>query len=302
MDPERATFPAQPGSVAGARRLVRDHLLAAGAKALEDEAVLVVSELVANAVLHAGGPIEVTVAVDVGPPLTARLSVVDDSPVAPTVRHYGSGASTGRGLGLVARLASRWGMDSVGDSAKVVWAEVTAEPGDGEPIAPESTMPANDPAVHTDATGDLVRFLGVPVALYLRLQEQNDAVLRELELLAFTADHAGGRPPSSALMDVIERSRRYFNRTREGFRLVVSGAGDRGEATVDLHASFTPESVAPSAAYVSLFEEAEELAAAGELLVAPAPADVARLRRWFVAEMTAQLAGSRSAVPFDTGA
>ena len=281
---------AQPASVSAARRFVRN-VLGGSPPALVDDAALVVTELVANAVLHAGGPI--TLAVEVATEVAAvRIGVEDPSPIPPVHREYGSVASTGRGLTLVARLARRWGVERA-EPGKRVWAELALAP-----AGPREAGPFNEPA-STMAEGRpeddavAIRFEGVPVPVYLRLQEQNDAVLRELELLAFTADHAGQLDPSSELADVIERSRRYFNLTREGFRTEVARAAERGETTIDLEGRSSAVVVGPAADLVSLFEQAEELARTGELLITPAEDDVRRLRRWFVDELTRQLLDGR---------
>ena len=285
---------AQPASVSAARRFVRTTLGPSAPPALVEDAALVVTELVSNAVLHAGGP--VTLSVEATPDTsTVRLEVADSSPVPPVLREYGTSASTGRGLTLVARLATRWGVEPAG-AGKRVWVELGGgRSGDGDVRAPASTITEAPPAV-----GDRqpVRFLGVPVSVYLRLQEQNDAVLRELELLAFTADHAGHLDPSPELVEVIERSRRYFNLNREGFRGVVAAAAERGETTIDLDGSVSIAGLVPAADLVGLFEQAEELARHGELLIGPAPDDVARLRRWFVSELASQLLDNTPPEPF----
>ena len=296
-----ATFPAQPASVGGARRLVRAALSGSTDVVdplLLDDALLVVSELVGNAVLHGAGPIVVRVATSAGPRL--RLEVADASAVAPALRGYDPSASTGRGLGLVARMATHWGVDAVDSGGKVVWAELAAGPGSGstdlEPFHVDGALVTGPPPGPDGAA--VVRFVGVPVALYLRLQEQNDAVLRELELLAFAADHEGDVDPSPELAEVIERSRRYFNVQREGFRRDVGSAAARGEATIDLSAPYLPAALRPSAEYIELFERAEELAADDQMLVGPADLPVARLRRWFVSEMSRQLLDGAEPRPF----
>ena len=264
-----------------------------------DDAALVVTELVANAVLHAGGPITLRIE-----PLAeddaVRVVVGDTSPVPPALREYGSVASTGRGLTLVARLARRWGAEPAPEGdGKVVWAELAvdrdARAATGE-VAPLASSIPSTPSPSADARP--VRFLRVPVPVYLQLQEQNDAVLRELELLAFTADHAGHVEPSPDLVAVIERSRRYFNLTREGFRAPVFAAAERGETVIDLDGTATPATVEPAADLVALFEQAEELARRGELLIGPPAGDVTRLRRWFVDELAAQIRDGRPPQPY----
>jgi anti-sigma regulatory factor (Ser/Thr protein kinase) len=77
-----ASWPAEAGSVPQARALVRRHLAqAADAGPLRDDAELLVTELVANVVLHVGGTVTVTVTTA---PHEVLIEVGDDSPVVPT--------------------------------------------------------------------------------------------------------------------------------------------------------------------------------------------------------------------------
>ena len=285
---------AQPASVSAARRFVRGVLGPGALPSLVDDAALVVTELVSNAVLHAGGPITLSASV-AHDGSAVRLEVADTSPVPPVLREYGNVASTGRGLTLVARLASRWGIEPA-DSGKRVWVEI------GTAGTSTLTEPASTVSEPERAGEDRhpVRFLGVPVPVYLRLQEQNDAVLRELELLAFTADHAGHIDPSPELVAVIERSRQYFSLTREGFRSEVAAAAERGETAIDLEGTASISGLVPAADLVGLFEQAEELSARGELLIGPPPPDVAHLRRWFVEELSSQLLDNRAPRPYSS--
>ena len=88
---------------------------------MTEQAVLLVSELVTNAVLHARTrfTVEVEVVDD-----TARVSVEDSSPLPPAVRTFSDLAGSGRGLHLVEALASRWGVDSRDGAGKRVWFEL----------------------------------------------------------------------------------------------------------------------------------------------------------------------------------
>ena len=114
-----------PESLAGvplAREFVRTTLSEHGADVLVEDALLVVSELVTNAVLHGyGAPV-----LRLGPGTGwVRIEVADDSPCLPARR--ASGATGGWGLALVERLASNWGATRVG-RGKVVWCELPAVP------------------------------------------------------------------------------------------------------------------------------------------------------------------------------
>ncbi len=136
-----AAYQPEPTAAAAARRFVRDTLqtwLITGAAAdghgLVDDAVLLTSELVTNAVVHAGTPVEVTckladggveVVVSDGHP--ARLV-----PEPPDNEHIPAERTSGRGLLLPAALASAWGV-TYGRAAKAVWFRIgQAGPGAGQ--------------------------------------------------------------------------------------------------------------------------------------------------------------------------
>jgi anti-sigma regulatory factor (Ser/Thr protein kinase) len=82
--------------------------------------VLVLSELIGNAVAHGRAPIDARVR-----RLTDRIvvEVADGGGRVPRRRHAGAEEEAGRGLELVATLAGRWGVRPTADG-KVVWAEV----------------------------------------------------------------------------------------------------------------------------------------------------------------------------------
>ena len=87
-----------------------------------DVAQLLVSELVTNAVLHAGTTVHLRVEAD-GSAL--RIEVTDGAATKPSRRHYSAEAATGRGLGLVEALAAEWGTRSEA-GGKTVWCTVEA--------------------------------------------------------------------------------------------------------------------------------------------------------------------------------
>lgn len=92
-----------------------------------DAALLVVSELVTNVVLHAGGQtdaVQVQLDAHAG---GVRLGVVDGSAVVPLARALAAAADdsaeSGRGVGIVQALAERWGVDEH-HGGKRVWVEL----------------------------------------------------------------------------------------------------------------------------------------------------------------------------------
>ncbi|WP_221347802.1 ATP-binding protein [Streptomyces beigongshangae] len=124
-------LPRHPASVAVARRRVRDHLSdwghSAGEPAFED-VVLLVSELVTNAVRHAPLPErEFEVAVTTLADGSCLIEVSDDSSVPPRLRQNGHHEEeSGRGLRLVESLTTAWGVWSGGRHGKTIWALVPA--------------------------------------------------------------------------------------------------------------------------------------------------------------------------------
>lgn len=116
------SWPAMASSVPAARRLVREHLSVHGRGPLVDDAELLVSELVANVVLHVGGTVRVAVVLTPG---EVVLEVGDDSPVPPAVRSFSRTSSTGRGMRLVHSLSAAHGVEVDADG-KRVWVRLTA--------------------------------------------------------------------------------------------------------------------------------------------------------------------------------
>jgi anti-sigma regulatory factor (Ser/Thr protein kinase) len=86
-------------------------------------ATLLVSELVTNAVLHAGTAIELCVELRGG---ILRVEVRDGTTLAPSRRRYDLTAGTGRGMMLVEELAAAWGSELV-DDGKLVWFELLVQ-------------------------------------------------------------------------------------------------------------------------------------------------------------------------------
>ena len=117
-------FEPDVATIATARRWVEDTLTAWGCDDLSWTAMLLVTELSTNAVLHAATAYRVTL--DRRNDGTVRIGVSDGSPRKPRAREYGVDATTGRGLGLVGSLAVAWGTSSLPDG-KTVWCDVSPE-------------------------------------------------------------------------------------------------------------------------------------------------------------------------------
>ncbi len=86
---------------------------------------LLTSEIVTNAVRHAGGPVRVEAALDDDG--VVKVETVDRGPDIPILQTPDASDHGGRGLILVQSLARQWGVDSYLDH-KVVWFEVPLAP------------------------------------------------------------------------------------------------------------------------------------------------------------------------------
>ena len=164
-----ASYQPEPRAAAAARRFVRDTLRTwrlggpePGRADLIDDAVLLTSELVTNAVVHAGTPVQVTCWLAEN---AVEVVVLDRHPaqLVPGGSRAGPGAAdrtSGRGLLLPGELASSWGV-TYARTAKAVWFRLALEPDPeppaGAPAAPGSagTAVAELPALA--ALGSLAR-------------------------------------------------------------------------------------------------------------------------------------------------
>lgn len=120
---ERAELllPASTTSPAAAREFARRTGCTEHALAVLDDALLLISELVTNSVLHGGPPILLAIDCE-GSAL--RVRVRDGSATTPQRRAESGSAEGGRGLALVELLSDAWGVDPVEDehgSGKAVW-------------------------------------------------------------------------------------------------------------------------------------------------------------------------------------
>ncbi|MFS7875872.1 ATP-binding protein [Streptomyces asiaticus] len=115
-----------PESAEVARKLVRTALAAWGQEDLIEDAALVITELVSNAVDHARLE-SIRVVVARPSEKLVRLGVVDRSRNVPYVRMTSNGDNTrGRGLLLVDALTDRWGTDRY-RWGKQVWGEMKCD-------------------------------------------------------------------------------------------------------------------------------------------------------------------------------
>ncbi|MFV0127445.1 SpoIIE family protein phosphatase [Streptomyces sp. HMX112] len=184
-----ATFDPVGRSVAAARAFVRDTLQGWGYTDVVDDAVVLTSELVTNAVIHAGTAADVLcLRTEEG----VRVEVADryperEVPIQGTGRSLGSpDRENGRGLLLCAALASRWGVEYA-PTRKQVWFQLdlperpvgTRSAG---PVLPVDLLPVADERVRV-AVVQVDR--GGTVAAWNQDAEH---------LFGYTADQVVGKP------------------------------------------------------------------------------------------------------------
>ena len=113
-------FDDSPAGSRAARHFVEDACRRWGHLHMVEEAALVVTELTTNAVRHARSAFVVALS---STPTGLRIAVSDASPAPPVPRRPDLLDTGGRGLALIAAVATAWGVDLL-DDGKVVWAEL----------------------------------------------------------------------------------------------------------------------------------------------------------------------------------
>jgi len=123
------TVPSIPGSVPVARLQVRAALGSRELGEYADDAEIITSELVTNAVQHlcdnGTKTIEVTITY-AGSPAAVTIAVSDSSPRGPIRRDTPPGSEQGRGLQIIEALSAYWGWRQEG-GGKVIFAVLTRE-------------------------------------------------------------------------------------------------------------------------------------------------------------------------------
>jgi anti-sigma regulatory factor (Ser/Thr protein kinase) len=120
-----------PESIPLGRRFVAEHLAAWGvvegdtAFATLDAVLLVVSELVTNAVKFSSSSLDLKIAAHRH---LIEVGVADDNPAPAERRSGGPEAVGGRGIALVERLSEQWGQSDDG-TGKTVWARLAVPAG-----------------------------------------------------------------------------------------------------------------------------------------------------------------------------
>ena len=273
-----------PESARTARDAVLRALTDAGRDDLADAASLMVSELVTNAIVHARTPIDLDV---VAHAAGLRVAVRDESSTPPTQRHYGTTATTGRGLALVARMSDRHGTDAVGGFGKIVWFELGA----GLDILPATVRPPGPPAGQHGAQPTrptlTVRLENLPVALSLAWQQHADTLLREYMLSRWDEDAGTQQIPAAPADD---------GAAHDAFASIAAAleelaADEHRAASVDLLLTLDTDRAGQFADLDAVLEHTLRQAERGLTLAPPTQPEIREFRRWLVAQVRGQASG-----------
>jgi anti-sigma regulatory factor (Ser/Thr protein kinase) len=293
-----AAFAAEPTSATAARRFVRQTLTASGISSnIADRAELIVSELVTNAVLHAGaGPV---VSIRIGGD-DVRIEVEDTSATAPVMREYGLDASTGRGLRVVSTAASEWGVHSTA-VGKSVWARLSIESLDTHPVAPAFgyDIASTQPPMHDSAssTSVLVTLSDIPVDTYMELETHNESLAREFSLLQIQAEgddmHVMQPDLRAAVIESADLDIRFTT-----LRIGARAARVAARQLFSIQIPTTTALLDSVERYTRWSETTDSLSERGLLLTAPSSDRIKQLRSWLVCELVRQARDGKPSAPF----
>ncbi|MGI9156842.1 MAG: ATP-binding protein [Marmoricola sp.] len=302
LAPVRVTLPPLPESVRDARAFVRAALAGVARDRLVADAQLAISEVVTNAVVHAGTDVHVAVSAGVG---AVRIAVTDGSHRAPRTRGYADTAGTGRGLRLLNELTTSWGVDSHEDG-KTVWFELGPENSEGAewPRPPETAslvdtvnVGAPGPADPVPATGStVVRLLNAPVLLYAAWRQHAEALLREYFLLQLDRGHdeeaVRVHSEASDALALLDESIPPAPVTNTPSAALAAATGPDATATRVLVR--VPAQVRPHFTTLNrTLEDAASLAEDHRLLTPGVQPEMLLLRRWLCSQVLTQCEGGR---------
>jgi PAS domain S-box-containing protein len=285
-----------PTSVGAGRRFIRQVLVDNSRDDLCEAAELVISEVVTNALVHAGTEVEVAARVGRS---GVRIEVSDGSPHLPATKNYAELAATGRGLQLLEQMVDRWGVDSH-EEGKTVWFELgTAD----EPAPGRQGMEVDATAAPVGSADDCVavELLGVPLLLHSAWQMQAESLLREYLLARLDDDngtheierHAAASDAMALLQEQVPAPQ-----LEEHPDALMATAVEPYVSAERVLVSVPTSSVPHFALLHEILETATEMADAGALLTPPTQPEVQCLRQWLCSEVVQQ-SGGRSPEPWD---
>jgi anti-sigma regulatory factor (Ser/Thr protein kinase) len=269
-----------PRGVQDARRWVVELCRDIGRDDLTECAELGTSELVTNALLHGAPPISVRVR---GTREHPRVEVRDgslDLPQLPGEADEDELLLTfGRGLSIVARCSSAWGVE-VEDDGKIVWFNPAAHSGDEMVEGVVTGVPVGAVVVPPSPDEMRIDVNGVPLRTFVEFQRHYRELRREVRLLALA--HEAEYPLASDLSHLfgsLERDLREGIGTDQIERALQSGA-----ATTDLHVAMPRQTAATIGRFIELLDLADAFCREERLLSLARTPEQQQFQRWFLTE------------------
>ncbi|MBZ5738456.1 ATP-binding protein [Nocardioides mangrovi] len=271
-----------------ARRWVVDTCREIGRDELVECAELGTSELVTNALLHAGPPLSVRVR---GTREHPRVEVRDGSVEPPLM----PGSETlddellltfGRGLSIVARCSSAWGVD-IEEDGKTVWFAPAAHYGDEmvPGVVTGTSAPAADPAAGEDEMR--IHLHGVPLRSFIEFQRHYRELRREVRLLALA--HEADYPLAKDLSDLFGSLESDLRAGLGADQIETALAS--GSATADLEVAMPRPTAATIGRFIELLDLADAFCREERLLSLARTPEQRRFQRWFLSEFVRQEGG-----------
>lgn len=278
-------LPALPSSAGEARRLLRQALPGDASEDAIDAAALALSEIVTNALVHAGTPMRLRVILTSS---SVRVELADGSVHLPLPRDYSRAAGTGRGLHMVTEVVDQWGAHHDEDG-KVVWFEI-ADPSPGATRdrsgrISNTHLPAQRSTVHIELTN-------VPLLMHVAWQEHASGLLRELLLTRLEEDataideHAAASAAMSVLFEQIPAPE-----LGEDPEAIMAAALEPQVSAERVVLSLSPEAAADFDVLDEMLETAVRMSEEGRLFSPPTQPEIGAFRRWLCAQVREQSAG-----------
>lgn len=280
---------ASPRSASDARRWVSDVCRRLDRPDLVECAELGVSELVANAIIHASAPFTVRVRGTASHP---RIEVLDGSTSPPVPRAPRTGEDVevlltfGRGLSMVAQCALSWGA-SIEPTGKVVWFEPAPamhEDSSAELVIDHSEDRTPEP---TSDSAVQVSLLGLDIPLHSSLARQYNELRRELRLLSLS--HQSDYPLAGDLTAMFSSFERQFPET---YSQQIRAAETRGLPRTDVVFPMVPEAGPIFVTMNEMFDVADAFCRAERLLSLARTPHQRDLHVWLLTELIGQLDGA----------
>ncbi|MFL6138499.1 MAG: SpoIIE family protein phosphatase [Frankiaceae bacterium] len=295
--PEALLLRADDDAAAEARRLVAETLAGGPFGTLVDDAQLVATELVTNALLHGAPPVALSVELTGS---SLRIEVSDGSSSTPLRGTGGESAMTGRGMVLVESLAARWGVERT-DAGKLVWAELEPGGATGSTLSSEELIALWGEDLLPDGPERAARYpveiLDVPTDLLIAAKTHVDNVIREFTLASAGAQTGRTAAVPAHLAHLLRTVVTRFAEARHEIKRQALVAIERGDARTRLHLLLPVESADAGEAYLVALDEVEAYCRAARLLTLESPPQHRLFRRWYVEELVRQLRAADAGTP-----